>query len=89
MGQTRCAQDQGECEGDEVDRRRAPYFRPGASRAPFGSEIEFATASSSSDEKLKSLSQSTHTVMMKTPPISRNALMIWTQVVPFMPPTRT
>jgi hypothetical protein len=32
---------------------------------------------------------STSTTMTAEPTISRTALMIWTQVVPFMPPTVT
>ena len=67
----------------------SPYWSPGASSASGGSEIELDTASSKTVEKSKPWVHSTHTVMMKTPPIKRNALMIWTHVVPFMPPTST
>ena len=40
-------------------------------------------------EKLKPNFASTITVISPAPPISRTALMICTQVVPFMPPTST
>ena len=65
----------------------APYCSIGSSTAwPCG---EAAAASPSSAERLKPALPSTQTVISPAPAISRTALMICTQVVPFMPPTRT
>ena len=57
--------------------------------ASFGSVVDAATADSSSVLKLKPLIASTQIVMTIAPPISRNALTICTQVVPFIPPMST
>ena len=63
------------------------YCRPGASSAsPFGLA---AAASPSNAETLNPTMPSTHAVITAAPMISRIALMIWTYVVPFMPPTST
>ena len=77
----------------------APYCRPGmSSRSPssFGAaEAEVwicgfaSTAWPSSAERLNPNIASTQTVMIAVPMSSRVALMICTQVVPFMPPTMT
>ncbi len=53
------------------------------------SVVDAATALSSTALRLKPLMASTHTVITMAPPMSRKALTIWTQVVPFMPPTST
>ncbi len=63
-----------------------PYCRPGASTAGLP---EVSTAESSSVDRLKPLIASTQMVMMPAPAMSSTALMICTQVVPFMPPTST
>ena len=63
-----------------------PYLRPGSRIAGLPA---VATALSSSVEKLKPLSASTHTVITAAPAMSRPALMICTHVVPFMPPMST
>ena len=47
---------------------------------------EVFDASPRSDERLRPNLPSTQTVMTPAPMMSRTALMIWTQVVPFMPP---
>jgi len=50
---------------------------------------EFLMASSKRAERLKPYFTPTMTVMTTAPIMSRLALMICTQVVPFMPPMRT
>ena len=65
----------------------APYFRPGWSSA---SPLPvFCAAAPSSSERLKLNCASTRIVIRMVPLISSTALTIWTQVVPFMPPTTT
>ncbi len=64
-----------------------PYFRPGCRKA---SPLPvFSAAAPSRLDRLKLNSASTRTVIRIVPPISRTALTICTQVVPFMPPTVT
>ena len=67
----------------------APYCRPGARIASGGVVVEASTAAPSRVLMLNPLIASTQIVITMAPPISRNALTIWTQVVPFMPPMRT
>ena len=64
-----------------------PYFRPGSRNAEPLPLLSAAVPSSS--DRLKLNFASTRTVMRIVPPISRTALTICTQVVPFMPPTVT
>jgi hypothetical protein len=61
-----------------------PYSRPGVT-----SSLPFALVAPSSSDRLKPYLPRTHSVMRPAPVISSTALMICTQVVPFMPPTRT
>ncbi len=63
----------------------APYWLPGSSTGLSAA----AAAAPSSSEMLKPWIASTHTVMTAAPAMSRHALMICTQVVPFIPPTST
>lgn len=65
----------------------APYLRPGSRKAaplPL-----FCAAAPSSSERLKWNFSATRKVISRVPAISRTALTIWTQVVPFMPPMVT
>ena len=76
------------------DVSEAPYWAPGAStsRPATASLVEPETAVWAApriSEKLAPNLASTHTVIIAAPPISRTALMICTQVVPFMPPIST
>ena len=67
--------------------RFLPYFRPGSkSLSPAG---ELSAAAVKSSEKLKLNLPSTIRVMTAVPAMSSRALMICTQVVPFMPPMST
>ncbi|SIM35354.1 Uncharacterised protein [Mycobacteroides abscessus subsp. abscessus] len=63
-----------------------PYFWPG-SRIPELPAV--STARPSSSERLKPFRARIHTVITATPAISRQALMICTHVVPFIPPIST
>ncbi len=64
-----------------------PYFRPGSkSLSPAG---ELSAAAWKSEEKLKPNWPSTMRVMTAVPAMSSRALMICTQVVPFIPPMST
>ncbi len=65
----------------------SPYFRPGLKRSSLPPAI--AAASPMIAERLKPYIVNTQMVMMKAPAMSRQALMICTQVVPFMPPMNT
>ena len=72
----------------------APYWAPGAStsRLATASSADPETAdcaAPSISEKLRPNLASTMTVISAAPPISRTALMICTQVVPFIPPIST
>ena len=70
----------------------APYCLPGSSRAPAfstPSDAARSTEAPSRSDRLKPYLASTHTVITPAPAMSSTALMICTQVVPFMPPTRT
>ena len=72
----------------------APYWAPGAStsRLATASVLEPDTADWAEpriSEKFKPNLASTMTVISAAPPISRTALMICTQVVPFIPPIST
>ena len=72
----------------------APYCAPGAStsRLATASLVEPETADWAApriSEKFRPNLASTITVISAAPPISRTALMICTQVVPFIPPIRT
>ena len=65
-----------------------PYCAPGLSSfSPPGPAA--STAEPSSDDRLNPYMPSTQRVITKVPAISSAALMICTQVVPFMPPTST
>ena len=67
--------------------RFLPYFRPGSkSLSPAG---ELSAALWKSSEKLKLNLPSTIRVMTAVPAMSSSALMICTQVVPFIPPMST
>ena len=69
---------------DVVD---TPYFSPGSRNAlplPL-----LAAAVPSRSERLKPNLASTSTTISAEPIISSTALTIWTQVVPFIPPTVT
>ena len=64
-----------------------PYFRPGSRN---GDPLPlFSAAVPSRSEMLKSNFSSTRKVSSRAPMISRTALTIWTQVVPFIPPMVT
>ncbi len=65
----------------------APYLRPGFRKADPLPLLEAALPSRS--ETLKSNFSSTRKVSSSAPAMSRQALTIWTQVVPFMPPMVT
>ena len=65
----------------------APYFRPGSRNA--GPLPLLLAAVPSSSERLKLNFARTSTTIRAEPAISRTALTICTQVVPFMPPTVT
>ena len=65
----------------------APYLRPG-SRNAWPLPVLLAAVPSRS-ERLKLNFASTSTTISAEPAISRTALTICTQVVPFMPPTVT
>ncbi len=66
----------------------APYCLPGSmSASPPSPNRSMAPWNSS--ERLNPNFASTQTVITAAPAMSRIALMIWTQVVPFIPPTRT
>ena len=67
----------------------SPYCRPGLRTASPTPSAALSTADDSRVERLKPLSASTQMVMAKAPAMSRIALTICTQVVPFIPPTRT
>ncbi len=69
---------------DSVD---TPYLRPGSRNALPAPLLSAAVPSRSLMLKLNLAS--TRTVMRIVPPISKMAFTIWTQVVPFMPPTVT
>ena len=65
----------------------APYLRPGSrNAAPLPL---FSAAVPSRSETLKLNFSSTRKVISSVPAMSRTALTIWTQVVPFMPPMVT
>ena len=64
-----------------------PYFSPGSRNALPAPLLSAAVPSMSLMLKLNFAS--TSAVMSTVPPIRRTALTIWTQVVPFMPPTTT
>ena len=68
--------------------RLTPYFRPG-SRSFSPAAGFLSTASCMSEEKFMPNIPSTHTVMIAVAAMSSTALIIWTQVVPFMPPIIT
>ena len=65
-----------------------PYCLPGAISASPDSP-PLSTASPSSEDRLKPYLPMTQAVMTNAPVMSMAALTICTQVVPFMPPTRT
>ena len=62
-----------------------PYCAPGSRRAP----ALPAFSAEPRAEKFMSNFTSTHTVIRAAPEMSSTALMIWTYVVPFMPPIST
>ena len=66
----------------------APYCLPGPSSVSPALPA-LSTAACSRLEKLKPYLPSTHRVIASAPTISSAALMICTQVVPFMPPIST
>ena len=71
-----------------------PYWAPGASTSRLATPLVVASctifwAEPRMSEKFSPNLVSTRIVMNAAPAISNTALMICTQVVPFMPPTST
>ena len=67
--------------------RFLPYFRPGSKSLSPAAELSAADWNSA--EKLKPNWPRTMSVMTAVPAMSSSALMICTQVVPFIPPMST